>query len=252
VSEYETFDNLDFATVKGFNFAYDLRRTGNMSMNLAYTLQFADGTGSDSETSRGLSSRGIQRALFPLNMDERHRLTAIIDYRYASGKEYNGPRIGGLDVLANTGLNITTIAVSGRPYSAAEEPIAFGATGNKGAINGSRLPWNFTVNARLDKSFNLAKEGSTRPLDLNVYVRVSNLFDRRNITGVYRATGSPDDDGYLKSAQAPTIDGDQFVRNGVTDVNLWTAFSNSYSWHLLNPNNFSLPRRIYLGAIVNF
>ena len=254
VTEYETYDNLDFATVKGFNLSYDLRRTANLSLNLAYTLQFADGTGSDANTSRGLSSRGIQRALFPMSFDERHRLTAIIDYRYLSGDKYNGPVIGGLDLLANTGLNLTTIAVSGRPYTAAIEPQQFGAAGNKGAINGSRLPWNFTVNARIDKSFNLTKEGATRPMGLNVYLRVSNVFDRRNIIQVYRATGSPQDDGYLASAQGQgLLNSDQFLRpDGTLDNALQTAFLASYNWRLLNPDNYSLPRRIFLGAVVNF
>ena len=254
VSEYETFDNLDFATVKGFNLSYDLRRTGNLSLNLAYTLQFADGTGSNETSSQGLSSRGIQRALFPVSFDERHRLTGIIDYRYGSGKEYNGPRIGGLDILANTGLNITTIAVSGRPYTAAQQAQAFGAAGNKGAINGSRLPWNFTVNARLDKQFNLTKPGAKRQMGLNVYMRVSNVFDRRNIVGVYRATGSPTDDGFLATAQGQSLlNSDQFeLVDGSFDEALFSAFTNSYSWRLLNPDNFSLPRRIFLGAVVNF
>ncbi len=254
VTEYETYDNLDFATVKGFNLSYELRRTGNISLNLAYTLQFADGTGSDANTSRGLSSRGIQRALFPMSYDERHRLTGIIDYRYRSGKEYNGPSISGLDILANTGLNVTTIAVSGRPYTAALQPTAFGAAGNKGALNGSRLPWNFTVNAQLDKSFDITKPGAARSIGLNVYLRVSNVFDRRNIQGVYRATGSPTDDGFLTSALGQSfLLTDQFqTQAGTTDNALRDAFLSSYSWKLLNPNNFSLPRRIFLGAVVNF
>ena len=254
VTEYETYDNLDFATVKGFNLAYDMRRTGNLSLNLAYTLQFADGTGSDANTSRGLSSRGVQRALFPMSFDERHRLTGILDYRYTSGKTYNGPRIGGLDVLANTGLNITTVAVSGRPYTAAIDPSAFGAAGNKGALNGSRLPWNFKVDARIDKSFDLTKEGAARAIGLNVYLRVSNVFDRRNIVGVYRATGSPQDDGYLASAQGQgLLNSDQFKNtDGTLNAGLQEAFLASYNWRLLNPDNYSLPRRIYLGAVVNF
>ncbi len=254
ITEYETYDNLDFATIKGFNLSYDLRRTGNVSLNLAYTLQFADGTGSNANTSRGLSSRGIQRALFPMSYDERHRLTGIIDYRYRSGKEYNGPRISGLDILANTGLNLTTTAVSGRPYTAAASSQQFGAAGNKGALNGSRLPWSFRVDARLDKSFNLSKPGATRNMGLNVYIRVSNLFDRRNILGVYRATGSPKDDGFLKSVQGQTIlNSDQFKNlDGTVDLALQNAFLSSYNWRLLNPDNYSLPRRIYLGAIVNF
>lgn len=131
---------LSFATVNAFSITYDLRRTGNIQMNLSYTMQFADGTGSDSESSRGLGSRGIQRSLFPMNYDERHRISAIMDYRYSSGTAYNGPTIGNMDVFANTGVNIAAIAVSGRPYTAALQPEAFGDSGIRGAIDGARLP----------------------------------------------------------------------------------------------------------------
>ncbi len=246
VNTYETYDNLDFATVKGFSISYDMRRTGNLSMNLAYTLQFADGTGSDANSSRGVGGRGIQRALFPMSYDERHRLTGIIDYRYGSGKGYTGPTISGVDIFANMGLNITGIAVSGRPYTAAVQPEALGASGIKGAINGSRLPWNLTVNAQIDKSFTLSKPGAKRSLGVNVFLRSSNVFDRRNILSVYRYTGSPKDDGFLNSAR-----GQQFLR-GFDPTDNQEAYFAAYSWRLLNPFNYTLPRRVFLGAIFDF
>jgi outer membrane receptor protein involved in Fe transport len=247
VNQYQTYDNLDFATVKGFNLQYDLRRTGNVSMNIAYTLQFADGTGSDANSSRSLASTGVQRTLFPLNFDERHRIAAIFDYRYGSGNKYNGPRISGLDVFANAGVNLTAIAVSGRPYTSAVEPDVLGSRGIAGSINGSRLPWNFTLDLRVDKSFNLTKPGAARQLGMNVYFRVSNLLDRRNTISVYRFTGSPKDDGFLSSAS-----GVKFLEGGIDPSLSLEAFLASYQWRLLNPNNYSLPRRMYLGAIIDF
>ncbi|MFM9949168.1 MAG: carboxypeptidase regulatory-like domain-containing protein, partial [Saprospiraceae bacterium] len=63
VTQYTTYDNQDFGTVKGFSFQYDLRRTGNFSLQANYTLQFADGTGSDANSQRNLSSRGNLRTL---------------------------------------------------------------------------------------------------------------------------------------------------------------------------------------------
>ncbi len=247
VNAYETFDNLDFATVKAFSVSYDLRRTGNIQMNLAYTLQFADGTGSNTESSRSLGSRGIQRTLFPMSYDERHRISAIVDYRYGSGKAYNGPRIAGLDILANTGLNVAVITVSGRPFTAAIQPESFGSSGIKGAVNGSRLPWNSTVNMQLDKQFNLTKEGAKRSIGMNIYVRVSNLFDRRNIQGVYAYSGEPDDDGFLNSARGALL-----LANATGAGQSAEAYLASYQWRMLNPDNYSLPRRVFLGAIFDF
>jgi hypothetical protein len=82
---------------------------------------------------------------------------------------------------------------------------------------------------------------------MNVYLRVSNLLDRRNIISVYRFTGSPNDDGFLNSA-----DGRTFINGGITEGRSLDAFLASYQWRLLNPDNFSLPRRIFLGATLDF
>jgi outer membrane receptor protein involved in Fe transport len=246
INQYETFDNLDFGTVKGFTFQYDLRRTGNVSMQAAYTLQFADGTGSDAQSSRGLSNQGIQRVLFPLNFDERHRINVSLDYRYGSGKRYNGPRLFGLDILANAGVNLQAIAVSGRPYTARLIPDVLGGSTTVGSINGSRRPWNFTLNARVDKDFYLVKPGEGRnPLSFNIYLRVSNVFDARNIVNVYSATGSPEDDGYLQSPRG--LDAVQSASAISLD-----GYVSSYQWRMLNPTFFSLPRRIFVGGIFSF
>ncbi len=242
VNQYETYDNIDFGTVKGFSFVYDLRRTGNFSLNANYTLQFADGTGSDANSQRGLTSRGNLRTLFPLNFDERHRIVANADYRYDSGKRYTGPRLFGIDILAATGLNFQAIAVSGRPYTRKFQPVELGGIGTVGSINGARKPWNFTINARLDKTFNIGNR-----MSMNIYCRVSNLLDRRNIINVYPVSGSATDDGFLRSSfgqnQITTIS------NSLREVEAYLA---SYQWALLNPNNYSLPRRIFVGAIFDF
>lgn len=242
VNQYTTFDNIDFGTTKGFSFSYDLRRTGNVSLNAVYTLQFADGTGSDANSQRGLTSRGNIRTLFPLNFDERHRFVATMDYRYGAGKRYNGPNLFGSDILANFGVNFQTIAVSGRPYTGSTTPTALGGQGIEGAINGARKPWTFTFNARVDKNFTIAKNYS-----LNIYVRVSNILDRRNIINVYSASGSAEDSGYLNSSNG--VDFLQTIQNSVREVDSYLA---SYQWRLANPNNYSLPRRIYVGAIFDF
>ena len=143
VGNYTTYDNQDFGTVKGFSFQYDLRRTGNITFNANYTLQFADGTGSDADSGRNLSNRGNLRTLFPLNFDERHRIVATMDYRYSSGNKYNGTRLFGADIFSNAGFNMQAIAVSGRPYTATIQATQLGGAGTVGALNGARQPWNF-------------------------------------------------------------------------------------------------------------
>ncbi len=242
VNQYTTYDNQDFGTVKGFSFQYDLRRTGNVTLNANYTLQFADGTGSDPESQRGLTNRGNLRTLFPLNFDERHRINLVLDYRYGSGKSYNGPTLGGLDLFADAGLNLQAVAVSGRPYTAKQVAEELGGAGTVGSLNGARKPWNFTLNLRVDKNFNLGDK-----LGLNVYVRVSNLLDRLNIINVYPVTGSAEDDGFLRS-----FFGQQQLQSIATSGRLVENYLASYQWRILNDDYFSLPRRIFLGAILDF
>ncbi|GAB5554126.1 MAG: hypothetical protein Sapg2KO_37170 [Saprospiraceae bacterium] len=242
INQYTTYDNQDFGTVKGFAFEYELRRTNNISLIANYTLQFADGTGSNSNSQRGLTSRGNLRNLFPLSYDERHRVNANMDFRYSAGRFYNGPSVNGIDILSNFGVNIQTVAVSGRPYTATITPEELGGAQIAGALNGARQPWTFTVNMRIDKTFRIADR-----LNLNVYARASNLLDRRNVLSVYSATGSPEDDGFLASSNG--LDKIQNIQNSNRTVEAYLA---SYQWAIVNPGFFALPRRIFLGAILDF
>ncbi len=246
VNQYTTYGNLDFGTVKGFTAQYELRRTANVTLNANYTLQFASGTGSTAESQRGLTDRGNLRTLFPLDFDVRHRLVTNLDYRYGEGKQYNGPKWMGKDVFANTGINLQAITFSGAPFTAKNLPTKLGGAGTVGALNGSRLPWHFTLNLRINKRFNLSP-GSTRPTLLNVYLRIQNVLDRRNIIQVYPASGSPTDDGYLASAFGQ---GElETLRRSGQSVE---SFLLSYQWRLNNPDFYSLPRRMVLGAALEF
>ncbi len=250
VGQYDTYRNLDFGTVKGFNFTYDLRRVNNFEFQAAYTLQFADGTGSDPNSQSGLTSKGINiRNIFPFSYDERHRFAFTADYRYGSGKQYNGPRIGGKNIFANTGLNIQLITASGRPYSQGLTIVRFDGSGYKGAINGARLPWNFNMDLRLDRQIAITKPEAKNRLNLNVYLRVQNLLNTKSVIGLYRGSGDPRDDGYLTSSRGKNEINNTINTYGRDNLHY---FLDAYNWQLLNPDNFTLPRRIYVGAIFEF
>lgn len=252
IGSYTTYDNIDFATIKGFSFTYDLRRTGNLLALANYTLQFADGTGSDSQTQRTLSSNGRNiRTLSALNFDERHRFNLNLDYRYGSGKKYNGPTLFGSQILANAGANVQLTAVSGRPFTRAQNPTEFGGTGFSGALNESRRPWTYNVDLRVDKDFAVGGGEGKKPLTFNVYLRVQNLLDTRNVVGVYRFTADPEDSGFLAHPNG------QNRLNNIRELDeqgLGTeeSFLDLYRANLLNPGFYALPRRIYLGAYFNF
>jgi outer membrane receptor protein involved in Fe transport len=232
VNQYTTYDNQDFGTTKGFSLIYDLRRTAGFQVNANYTLQFADGTGSNANSQQGLTNRGNLRTLFPLNFDERHRVNLVIDY--ATGNNFNGPSI-----FKNISANVQGSAVTGRPFTATFIPSELGGSGTRGGINGARKPFTFVLNGRISKNIQVGK-GSF----VNVYFRVSNMLNRRNPLFVYSVTGSPEDPGFLQSSFGQ--DQLRSLEGGTRPVESYLA---SYQWRILNPDFFTLPRRMFVGAI---
>ena len=243
ITNYVSYDNLDFGTIKGITFQYDLRPINHFSGQFNYTLQTADGTGSDPQSQRDINLKGNIRVLSPLNNDERHRFAFTMDYRYDDGK-YDGPRLFGMDIFKRAGINLQTMLVSGRPYTAYASPLPFDASQIAGDINGSRLPWTFNVDLRIDKTIPLSKNPK-KPFDLNVYLRVQNLLDTRNVADVYKATGSPSDDGYLTSSRGQSELVNTLQSRGQLGLQ---AYMNSYIMRELNPGFYFLPRQIYIGC----
>ena len=241
VSQYYSYGNLDYGTVKGFSFTYDFRRKTNLEFQVAYTLQFANGTGSDANSAAGLSNKGIIRNLYATNFDERHRLAGIVDFRYFEGKLYNGPVLFGKNILQNAGLNMQINAVSGRPYTQSSLPEAFGGSGFEGSINGSRKPWYFEVGMKIDKMIKI-----TSRLQANIYLRAENLLNTKNVVGVYSYTGDPDDDGFLLSQW-----GQNRIEKIIDQGKPIEGFKDMYSWYVQNRGNYSRPRRIYFGVVFN-
>jgi hypothetical protein len=249
---YRTFGNRDFGTVKGMTVSYDLRKTGNIRMTAAYTLQFADGTGSDATSAAGLVNAGLPnlRAIFPYSFDQRHAIALTMDYRYGEGADYNGPMIKNFALLQNTGINLVSNIYSGSPYSSqtfiTDEGIGNLAAGLNGTLNGSRLPWSYRLDIQIDRTINLEfgkEEGKKKATFLNVYLRVTNLLNQFNILNVYRATGNWDDDGYLAAAANQTS-----IQNQLDEQ----SFRDYYLMKIQNPYNISVPRTIRLGVKFDF
>ena len=250
---YLTYGNIDFGTVKGMSASYDMRRSGNVTLSANYTLQFADGTGSSSSSGLSLVNTGQPnlRTTIPLSYDQRHAFNVSMDYRYGSGKDYTGPVLFKKQVFANAGANFVVIAGSGTPYSRQSnitQEAAFGINDRstlEGSLNGSRLPWTVRINTKINKRFTLdvGQLDNKRTLGLNVYLQVQNLLNTKNIRSVYRATGNPDDDGYLSDAAAQT---------DIQAQNDPQSFTDMYRIKINNPSNYSLPRLARLGIEINF
>ncbi|MCF8332741.1 MAG: hypothetical protein K9I47_01225, partial [Bacteroidales bacterium] len=253
---YYSFRNLDFGTVKGMTVTYDLRRTKNIRLKASYTLQFAEGTGSNTGTAKALIQSGQPnlRTLLPLNFDRRHQFNVSFDYRFKGGKQYNGPvttrEIEGTDKvntirwLQNTGVNIQMNGGSGTPYTKSSRiyPIG-GQRVIQGSINGARKPSQFRFDLRLDRDIDITfgQGKNKRPTTMNVYLQVLNLFDTQNVLNVYSATGNANDDGYLSADEWQTS-----INSRIDSQ----AYRTMYAMRINSPFNYSSPRRIRVG--VNF
>ncbi|MBD3636048.1 MAG: carboxypeptidase regulatory-like domain-containing protein [Crocinitomicaceae bacterium] len=250
---YRSYGNRDFGTVKGLTVSYDLRRTGNIRMTVAYTLQFANGTGSDATSALGLVNAGEPnlKVIFPYSYDQRHGFNIVVDYRYGSGTDYNGPKIGDFEVLGNTGLNVVTNIGSGTPYSGLKVPVGDALLSPNssqldGTLNGSRKPWQYRIDLQIDRNFSLEfgkDEEKKKAAYLNVYMRITNIFNIINTLNVYRATGTPDDDGYLAASQYQAS-----IQNQLDEQ----SFRDYYQLKVVNPFNFGIPRTIRLGVKFDF
>lgn len=256
---YQTYANKDFGTVKGLTAEFELRRSGGVTINANYTLQFAEGSGSNANSGANLSGSDQPnlRITLPLDYDQRHNIVLNFDYRFGEGKDYKGPQfnrkkkdaVQTVQVLQNVGANFVIRVGSGTPYTRDIAPSPIGGRSQiNGSINGSNMPWQFKTDLRVDKSIALTwgkKDGDNKKnANLNIYLQVLNLLNNRNILGVYNYTGNPEDDGYLNSTQ-----GQLYLNNNPATA---TSFTDQYNIYINNPNNYARPRTIRIGVELSF
>jgi len=235
---YSTYSNKDFGTVKGFEFDFDLRRTNNVAAKVNYTMSFAQGTGSASGTTSTIVwiDETPPNFISPLDFDQRHTFNVSMDYRLGKGE---GPSVGGTKLFENFGVNVLATASSGQPYTPQVEPfsqIDSKAPVPSGGINSARMPWKNRIDVRFDRKFSVGSRST-----LSAFVWVQNLLDSQNTNGVYRATGLPDDDGYLATAG-----GQQFLGSSVP------VAETLYRHRNRSLGNFGIPRMTRIGVRLDF
>ncbi len=237
-SGYSRYENVDFGTVKGLEFGYDLRRTNGVALNANYTLSFADGTGSGDRTARFIVwiDETPPNFISPLSFDQRHKLNISADYRLGSGE---GPTIMGSKLLENFGFNVLMTAGSGFPYTGILFPLPVNAARApfpSGGINNDRMPWSSRIDLRIDRRFVLSSGTS-----VTAFLWVQNLLNTTNTQGVWRFSGLPDDDGFLA-----TSGGQQFIESAVP------ASQSMYQHRNRSLGNVGLPRLTRIGVRLDF
>ncbi len=237
-STYSRFENVDFGTVKGLEFSYDLRRTAGVTINANYTLSFARGTGSGDLTTGAIVwiDETPPNFISPLNFDQRHKFNMSVDYSLGQGE---GPVLIGTNLLQNMGFSILATAGSGFPYTGILNPIPVGVSRAplpSGAINNDRMAWNTRIDVRVQRRFRVS-DGSR----VTAFLWIQNLLNTVNIQNVWRYTGLPGDDGYLATAE-----GQQEVGNSSP------FYPVAYRHRNRSLGNYGIPRLTRLGIRFDF
>jgi outer membrane receptor for ferrienterochelin and colicin len=169
---YSIFTNKDYANVKGITLTLNKRMSNYFAFDINYTYQVAEGSNSTPEEDFDAASGNDEPSLFliPMDWDQNHLLNASI---YTSFDNW------GISLLARYG--------TGLPYT----PTVTQFTADRGITSGliknsRRIPNQFTLDLKIDKTFNLIG------LDINVFLRIFNLLDNRIPIRVFGDTGQPD------------------------------------------------------------
>ena len=246
---YDYYSNEDYGTIKGVDLGIKLRRTRGIAAELKYSLSYANGTGSFSASTYNIAWKNpgaTPKVTNPLDYDQRHSIIGMLDLRTRGGE---GPKLGDYYPFENFGLNVLAQLGSGLPYTPTLPYDAIAAKSVQqiptGPINSATMPWAFTVDIKLERTFKV------KSYSLVPYLWVKNLFDHENVTNVYEGTGLPSSTGYLESpeGQSKVADTDPVLH---TDMTAGQQFEQRYDLLQNNPTNYANPRMIMVGLRMSF
>jgi outer membrane receptor for ferrienterochelin and colicin len=238
-NSYETYQNVDFGTVKGLDVIFELKRTRNLAFTLNYTLSYSDGTSSDPATQFRITWLQTEnpKVISPLDYDRRHSGSANLDFRTQKSE---GPQIAGIYPFENFGINLLCTFNSGVVYT---PNVIYNTTTwatttaivPTAGINSATGPWNYRLDLKVDRAFKIST------VNLIAALYVINITNAENVYGVWTGTGEANNDGFLSSPQGQVF-ASQYGPQGVA----------VYQFHENNPGNFGVPRQVRLGLRLEY
>jgi outer membrane receptor protein involved in Fe transport len=238
---FASFRNKDFATLKGLDLAFTLRRVNHVSGSLSYSLSFANGTGSVSNTQRNIAwtASEVPHQTSPLDFDQRHRVNLNVAVSFLKGE---GPKWGSAAPLGDVELNVLYNLATGTPFTATnvtDEVTQLNvAQQPTGSLNERSAPSTQSFDFKLTKGFRF---GATR---LAAYVWMLNAFDTNNAIAVYSGTGSAYTTGFLDTDPGRAVAAD-LRSKGIDPVAAYNLATQSASL-------FSIPRTLRFGVRTDF
>lgn len=254
---YSTLANGDFATTKGIELTFNMRRFERIAANASFAFQDARGTGSFPNSNRGIVGAPLENRAFvpayvsPLVYNNALRGNINIDYRF-------GPNDGPA-ALHDFGISLLAVFTTGHPYTKGTGGADLeGDARNRTPIeplNSSSTPSTFQVDLGIDKTFTIYDK-----LAASIYIRVQNLFDTKNVENVFLRTGSATDDGFISD---PQLRQQLLETYGNQYEDVYRAINIDYAeqWRnaggggilgTLNPYMYGPPRQIILGLKLTY
>jgi hypothetical protein len=254
---YNILTNGDFATTKGLELSFNMRRVDRFQANATLSIQDAQGTGSFPNSNRGLVGAPLDgvtifepQYISPLEYNNALSGSINLDYRFGVD---DGPK-----VLEQFGASILMTFSSGHPFTRGKggDDLEGNARDRQPleSLNSSTTPSIFQVDLRVDKTISIWEK-----LKANIYVHVINLFDARNIYNVFLRTGSVEDDGFLSD---PDLGGQLVNTLGDEYRQLYQAINLDYyeQWqnattgaaYTTTPYFYGPPRQIRLGVRLEY
>ncbi len=278
--------NNDFAISKGLELTLDFRRTKRLAARVHYTFSTSRGTGSTMFSNIVVTSdagwmlyqdefgnyyrRGrfnletgtyeriyyygtnivkYPSLAYPLNYNQTHRGSIMLDYRFAKGE--------GGKILEGLGCNLLLAFDSGHAYTQVVPPQYMGCRSAWGGgisvladernrhpvepINSSSTPWFFNVDLQLDKMFYFNR------FNVKLYTIVLNLLNTKNILNVYETTGTTGGDGWYRSASSESFLAIPRFEQFYETINL----NNGWSYMgATGKNLWGPPRQIRFGVML--
>ncbi|MGB2958888.1 MAG: TonB-dependent receptor [Bacteroidota bacterium] len=238
---YAVYANGDFATIKGMELLFRMRRLNRLLAGASLSFQDARGSGSFPNSNRGIVLSGsnilfIPHYITPLNYNHAVRGNVNVDYRF--GRDDGGP------ILQELGLSLLLTFHSGHPFTRQE----LNSAAPTGPLNSSTTPWAFQTDLRFDKTFRF-----TNRLSATLFLYVINLFDAKNVENVWPKTGSANDDGWLSNPSAGGKDVETF---GPIYAEIYRSLSVDYrrlgGAFNIDPYFYGPPRQIRLGIRIQY
>jgi outer membrane receptor protein involved in Fe transport len=236
---FSSYRNRDFATIKGVDLGIAMRPVGNLSGSLNYSLSFAQGTGSVSNTQRNAAWVGAAtpKQTSPLDFDQRHKISLNADWR--QGRAADGAT-GLARMLEDTGINALLNIGSGTPFTPTRvyNEVSLASTspdGNGQPFNSRYGPWTMSLDLKATKGF------KALGLGMEAFVWALNVTDNKNAIAVYTSSGTANSTTWLQTA-----DGQAYLdQTGARGQTLYDLATN-------NPNLFTNPRLVRFGLRTNF